>query len=326
MPIFDCHLTRRGFIGSVTSAGALLAASGSMSAGQQSTAAGSSAPASAGNNGETSGGKKPPVLFVVAHADDLEYDMGGLAARFVAEGHDVYRAACSDSAKGTMDRTKTIEKMARIGIAEAVAAGDVLRLKDNFLLGFPDGLLDQHEAEIGKELMRIIRRVRPNTVVQFDPWALVDDHPDHAIAARAARLASEFAAFPLFYPDQLDEKGAEPHFVTERYYFSKNFYLTDEPDPRANRIVDVTAYMDRRVEALLKYESQMRLAYDNYLAYQKSQGVPREKWPKRISDADFAQVLANTVRRDAHKVAELYGKPFQYAEAYRYKKNEPRYP
>lgn len=263
--------------------------------------------------------RRKVVLVVAAHADDLEYNIGGTVARFVAEGHDVYRAAVTDSCRGTFDPEMTVERMAEIGIAEAEAAGQVLGLRDNFFLGFPDSMLtDVHAAEIRERLMRIVRRLKVDVLVTWDPWASRDDHPDHVVAGRCARWATEFAPFPLMHPHHFLEQGVEPHWVTERYYFAKN------PLPEADRVVDISDYVEIKIAALLKYESQMRLAYDGYVAYQRSLGVPRAGWPKPVTADNYRLLMAEAIRREAKESGEPFGIP--YAEVFRYVKNEPRYP
>lgn len=265
------------------------------------------------------GEQRKVALVVVAHADDLEYNIGGTIARFVATGYDVYRAAVTDSARGTFDRNATTEEMAQIGIAEAEAAGQVLGLKGNFFLGFPDSLLtDIHTAAIRERLMRIVRRLKADLLFTWDPWASRDDHPDHVVAGRCARWATEFAPFPLMQPEHLGEEGVEPHWVTERYYFAKR------PLPEADHAVDVSETLEIKIEALLKYESQMRLAYDGYVAYQRAIGVPREEWPKPISPDNYRQLMAEAIRREAREFGKPHGIPC--AEIFRYVKNEPRYP
>ena len=263
--------------------------------------------------------QRKAILVVVAHADDLEYNIGGTVAKLVAEGHDVYRAAVTDSARGTFDPEMTVEKMADIGIAEAEAAGQVLGLKGNFFLGFPDGMLtDVYAAEIREKLMRIVRQLSVDVLFTWDPWASRGDHPDHVVAGRCARWATEFAPFPLVHPEHLTEDKVEPHWVTERYYFAKH------PLPQADHAVDIGNFLEVKIEALLKYESQMRLAYDGYVAYQRTLGVPPEEWPKPVSADNYHQLMAEAIRREAKEFGEPHGIP--YAEIFRYVKNEPRYP
>lgn len=259
------------------------------------------------------------VLVVVAHADDLEYNIGGTIAKFVDEGHAVYRAAVTDSARGTLDPAMTIDKMTEIGIAEAAAAGQVLGLKDNFFLGFPDGMLtDVYAAEIRENLMQIVRRLKVDVLFTWDPWASRDDHPDHVVAGRCAHWATEFSPFPLVHPEHLAETEVEPHWVTERFYFAKN------PLPEATYVVDISDYLELKTEALLKYESQMCLAYDGYVTYQKTKGVPPEEWPEPATTRNYCQLMAEAIRREAKEFGKPHGLPF--AEVLRYVKNEPRYP
>jgi hypothetical protein len=79
-----------------------------------------------------------------------------------------------------------------------------------------------------------------------------------------------------------------------------------------------------KIEALLKYESQMRLAYDGYLAYQRTMGVPPEEWPRPVSADNYRQLMADAIRREAREFGAPHGVPF--AEIFRCVKNEPRYP
>jgi LmbE family N-acetylglucosaminyl deacetylase len=264
-------------------------------------------------------GRRKVALVVVAHADDLEYNVGGTIARFVAEGYDVYRAAVTDSARGTFDRDITVEKMVEIGIAEAKAAGRVLGLKGDFFLGFPDGMLtDVHVAAIREQLMRIVRQLQVDVLFTWDPWASRDDHPDHVVAGRCARWATEFATFPLVHPEHFAKGGVEPRWVTERYYFAKH------PLPEADHVVDISEHLEAKIESLLKYESQMRLAYDGYVAYQRMIGVPPEEWPKPVSPDNYRRLMAEAIRREAKEFGQPHGIP--YAEVFRYVRNEPRYP
>ena len=258
------------------------------------------------------------ALVVVAHADDLEYNIGGTIARLVDEGYDVYRVAVTDSSRGTFEPGMTVERMAEIGVAEAQAAGGVLGLKGNFFLGFADSMLtDVQAADIRERLIRIIRQLGVDVLFTWDPWASRDDHPDHVVVARCAYWASEFAPFPLMHPEHLDT-GGEPCWVTERYFFAKN------PLPEATCAVDIGPYLETKVKALLKYESQMRLAYDAYVAYQKAAGVPPERWPKPVSADNYRQLMGEAIRREAREVGKAHGIP--YAEVFRYVRNEPRYP
>jgi LmbE family N-acetylglucosaminyl deacetylase len=99
--------------------------------------------------------------------------------------------------------------------------------------------------------MRAIRRVRPDVLFTWDPFAPYENHQDHRAVAWAAMEAASFSHFPLYHPEHRDA-GLEPHYVGEQYFFAKA--------PRdANKAVDISAYVDRKIEALCQHVSQMEM-------------------------------------------------------------------
>ncbi len=75
-------------------------------------------------------------------------------------------------------------------------------------------------------------------------------HPDHLAVAEATLCAvypdarNEFA-----FPELLADEGLEPHTVPEVWIMG---------GPQADRYVDITDTVDRKIEALLCHESQMQ--------------------------------------------------------------------
>jgi len=60
-----------------------------------------------------------------------------------------------------------------------------------------------------------------------------------------------FSHFPLYHPGPRDE-GLEPHYVGEKYWFAKV--------PRdVNKTVDISDYIDRKIDALCAHECQMEM-------------------------------------------------------------------
>ena len=100
-----------------------------------------------------------------------------------------------------------------------------------------------------EQFVRAIRRVRPDVVFAEDPYALYEPHPDHRAVAWAATEAVNCANLPLAYPQHLAE-GLQPHLVREKYFYGDTL-------PGANRIVDTTAYMDRKMAAVAEHRSQV---------------------------------------------------------------------
>lgn len=198
--------------------------------------------------------KPKVVLGVAAHPDDLEFGIAGSIARWVKEGADAYYLILTNGNKGSSDRTLSPDKLKEMRADEQRKAGKVLGLKDVFFLDFEDGLL-MVNPELKKEIVRVIRKVRPDVVLTMDPTVLYSlnrgfvNHTDH----RAAGHATIDAVFPLArdhlsFPDLLNKEGLEPHKVSTLLltnFDHQNFY------------VDISRYMDIKLRALAKHDSQI---------------------------------------------------------------------
>ncbi len=128
----------------------------------------------------------------------------------------------------------------------------MLGISETIFLRQPDGELEPTIA-LRKEVTKLIRRHRPDTVVTGDPQAVFYgngyiNHPDH----RAAAQVATYAVFPsagsrLLFADLLAE-GYEPHKV-------KRLYLHGPEKP--DTWVDITETIDLKITALKKHASQL---------------------------------------------------------------------
>ncbi len=201
-------------------------------------------------------GEHPPagrILVIMAHPDDIEFGAAGSIARWVDEGAEVTYCIITDGAAGSNDPGVEPEELARRRKAEQIAAAETIGVHDVRFLGYSDGTL-RPTLELRRDLTRVIREVRPDRVVCQDPSTLFVgnwyiNHPDH----RAAGEAAIYAVFPsavtrLIFTELLEE-GYEPHRVKELYLM-----LTLQPD----LYVDITDTIDKKIEALLCHESQVK--------------------------------------------------------------------
>ncbi len=206
--------------------------------------------------------KKKTVLVVVAHADDMEFLAGGTVARFVREkGYDVYEYILTDNSKGSY--RLSAEKLIEVSAREAVEAGQVLGLKEVRLEGYPDGDLNEvHPNVLRGKIMAMIREVKADIVMSWDPFAPYEDHPDHRMVAMATLEAASFSSNPLFYP----EHPYPPHMPLEAYWFAKSPW-------NAEKFVDIESTIDLKIEALLKHDCQMVLTVDGLVREAEAAGV-----------------------------------------------------
>lgn len=242
-----------------------------------------------------------PVLLLTAHADDTEFFAGGTVAKFVAEGRDVFEVIATDNGRGSfdMDQASLIVQSRDI---EARDAARILGKKDVFFLGLPDGFLDDTPKNTLRErFIFYIRKLQPSIVMTFDPFAPYEPHPDHRAVAFAAMEAVSFAHMPLFHPEHLSELS--PHLVAETWYFAKC--------PRdANRIVDISDFIEKKVEAVLAHDSQMRMTVKEISMALSITGEGNE-----LLLDNYQKVIEHFVKQWAKGVGKRGG--FEYGEEFR---------
>jgi LmbE family N-acetylglucosaminyl deacetylase len=193
-----------------------------------------------------------PVLVVGAHPDDPEFGCGGSVARWVREGRRVTYVVMTRGDKGSHDPAMTAERLMAIREAEQRAAAAVLGVTDVRFLDCRDGEIVP-TLDVRRQLVQIIREVKPGTVVTHDPTLVLPregfvNHPDH----RATGTAVIDACFPaaelhLVFPEQL-VNGLKPHKVTEILFWS-----TVEP----TYFVDITDTFELKLRALAEHRSQI---------------------------------------------------------------------
>jgi len=247
------------------------------------------------------------VLIFSAHADDTEFLAGGTVAKFVSEGFEVIEVIATDNGRGSMEldsETLVIQSRDK----EAREAAKILGKKEVIFLGHPDGFLADIPLNVLREkFMRIIRIYRPRIMMTWDPWAPFETHPDHRHVAFAAMEALEFGYMPLFHPEHLKE-GLKPHLIAERFYFAKHA-------ERANKIVDITHFIDKKIHALLVQESQMKLTIDS--AKLALSTVEADSDIMNFLDRENYELAIQTyVRAFAQKVGLKAG--YEYGEEFRY--------
>jgi len=247
------------------------------------------------------------VLIFSAHADDAEFLAGGTVARFVSEGMDVYEVITTNNERGSfeLDRETLVKQSREI---EAKKAAQVLGKKDVFFLEYPDGFLADYPInELRAKFIKFIRKLKPQIVMTFDPWAKNEPHPDHRMVATAAMEAVSFSHMPLFHPEHAKE-GFKPHLVTETYYFAK--------DPvGSNKIVDITDFIDKKIDALCAHTSQMKLTIDDIRLTLQATGAEVDKLVMLDRD-NYRPAIELFIKGWAQNVGSKAG--FQYGEEFRY--------
>jgi LmbE family N-acetylglucosaminyl deacetylase len=195
------------------------------------------------------------ALGVAAHPDDLDFSSSGTFAKWAKEGAECYYLICTNGCKGSDDPKMTEKKLVETRRKEQTSAGKVLGLKDVFFLDHNDTELVADLA-LKKEIVRHIRKLKPDVVVTLDPTFLYSterrggfvNHTDH----RAAGLAAMDAVYPMARDrltfKELEEEGLEPHKVKQLYFVSFG---------NGKEVIDISGSIDTKIEALRCHKSQI---------------------------------------------------------------------
>lgn len=240
------------------------------------------------------------ILLIGAHADDDALSHGTLAL-LEAHGNQIFVVTLTTGNVGTQDPNLSRTQLAGIRRSEELAALAELGIPgDHYInLGYDDGLLEFEDRKaVVENLVRWIRKLRPNVLMAWDPGKNYQrwHKSDHRAAAYLAADAARAAMWRLLFEGQITQEGLKEYMVPE-YLLYNDYDHEDE-----NISVDISGFVEKKVNAFSKYASQYGPGWKNYKA--------------NLSDAEIRQQKDDARTR----VRMKDGKPF---EGFRYYKGLP---
>jgi len=188
------------------------------------------------------------TLIIAPHPDDAELAMGGTIAKMLDIGWNVIVVDLTDGEPTPFGSKKMRAK-------ETSQANHVLGIKKRICLDMPNRYL-QNTLKNRRKLAEIIRLNQPDLL--FGP-VMPDWHPDHVAAAElinGARFEAKFCKTKM---------AGNPHWISLQYgYFSIHRLWYEKP----SFIVDVTAYWDKKINAIKAYRSQLKnISMPNHIPF-----------------------------------------------------------
>ncbi|MFP4499217.1 MAG: PIG-L deacetylase family protein [Vulcanimicrobiota bacterium] len=196
---------------------------------------------------------KQRILTIGAHPDDADFGTAGTMQKFAREGYEIYYLICTNGDKGGARNSHTPGDLVRIRRREQKNAASMVNAREVFFLNNSDGELVP-DKNLKREIVRVIRKVKPDKVFSFDPANLTFEsfylfHTDHrAVAVSVFDSIYPAAKNIMYFPELLDE-GLEPHKVKELFT-----YGTHKP----NIWFDISADMDKKLEMIKCHASQFQ--------------------------------------------------------------------
>lgn len=180
------------------------------------------------------------LAAIQPHSDDLPLFAGGTVAKLMAEGYTGCLIRMTNDEKAGLGATTGEVVLNNERDNDAVAK--VLGLTRVFNLNYRNHRMDnESRQEMRGRLIHLFRLLRVDTIVCYDPWGHYEENPDHYVTAQVVESACWMAGSSRDYVEQL-EAGLKPHAVREKYYFARGPQLV-------NRIVDISASIDRKIES-----------------------------------------------------------------------------
>jgi len=178
--------------------------------------------------------------------------------------------------QGPAEENPGLDQLGRIRERELLTAAMMLGVREVNFLDYIDGDLNRaNPAEAVEKITHLIRRVRPQVVITFDPLGAYG-HPDH-IAIQQFSMAAVMAAADCDYQDP---GGCGVHRVAKVYYMVDTQAVVDLvkelwggitydvngvtrqhtawPDWAITTRVDASAYWDVGMEAIACHETQVK--------------------------------------------------------------------
>jgi LmbE family N-acetylglucosaminyl deacetylase len=250
------------------------------------------------------------LLAVQAHSDDIPLMASGVVAKLVKEGYTGYLLRATNDDMGDAPGLGTAGSIGDHVLGnerDNAEVARVLGLKKVFDLNYPNHrMADVSLNELQCRLIFLIRLLKVDTVVCWDPWAPDEENPDHVQIARGIEAACWMAGRAHDFPEQF-AAGLAPHAVQEKYYYARR--------PEVNRVVDVSGVVDQIIDA--NRANRAKGPAGNHGSRLRAELAKRgQKLPLLgdddvTADRNFIKEFVLTRRR---ALGETHG--VQYAEAY----------
>ena len=184
------------------------------------------------------------LLALQAHSDDITLSAGGTVAKLIEEGYTGYLVRATNDDMGDAPGLGTMGTIGENVLAnerDNAQIADILGCKSHFDLNYNNHrMADVSLNELICRLIFLVRLLKVDTVICWDPWAHDEENPDHYTLARAVEAACWMAGRAHDYPEQF-AAGLQPKAVQDKYYFARR--------PEITRVVDISKQIDKKVEA-----------------------------------------------------------------------------
>jgi LmbE family N-acetylglucosaminyl deacetylase len=181
------------------------------------------------------------LASIAPHSDDHSIMAGGTIAKLIDEGYTGYLIRTSNDERDSYDLS--LGQTIAANEAETELMARQLGIKQVFNLDYRNHDMDDvSKVEMRARLIFLIRLLKIDTILSYDPWGHYEENPDHYVTAQCVEAACWMAAGHLDFPEHM-AAGLKPHAVRQKYYYARGPQVV-------NRVVDISGTMDRKMAAI----------------------------------------------------------------------------
>lgn len=218
-----------------------------------------------------------------AHPDDAELTCGGSIAKLADEGKKVVIVDCT---RGEMGTRGTPE----IRMKEAAKASEIIGASARVNLDMKDGFIKIDDNHLEK-VVHVIRKYRPKMIITHPSF---ERHPDHENVNRLLRDAL-FKIGLKKYPTFENGKEQDVLRIRNVFMFMNSYQFERTPD----LIIDITDYWEKKMEAILAFESQVHVP-----------GKFENEKMTMLSSPEFLKVLESRAKYFGSLIGTKYAEAF----------------
>jgi N-acetylglucosamine malate deacetylase 2 len=198
-------------------------------------------------------------VLLLAHPDDESFFAAGTIAKCVKQGTRVGLVCATRGERGATSDLCTIEELPRVREAELREAARILGIQELDVLPYQDQQLVQAPVdEVRRSVVRMIRRLRPETIFTFDPEG-ANRHADHIAIGRFAMDGIAAAADGRWYPEEGDGWQVEHVLWPAMTRVWEIGQMADPAShPGVDYLIDTSEYRAVKEAALRAHRTQWR--------------------------------------------------------------------
>lgn len=183
------------------------------------------------------------MAAIQPHSDDIPLFAAGTVAKLIDQGYTGYLIRTTNDDMGDPPGEHgTIGQNVLGNERDNQEVARILGLKRVFDLNYSNHQMDgESRLEIRARFIFLIRLLKIDTIICYDPSGHYEENPDHYVTAQCVEAACWMAGRELDYPEHF-AAGLEPRAVQEKYYHARFPQFI-------NRVVDISPYFDKKVEA-----------------------------------------------------------------------------